>query len=83
MPVSQSAGCNLANYPSITRNEMTTATKAVRLPKMVRYWAEQFIKEGESIRAAHYHAIQRAFESGDISEATADRLEALLLGTPS
>ena len=47
----------------------------IRLPGGVRRWAEQFVREGESPRAAVYHAIQRAFESGDISEATADRLE--------
>ena len=51
---------------------------SVRLPKAVRFWFEQFQREGESPRAALYHAVQRAYESGDISERTADRLEAKL-----
>lgn len=52
-----------------------------RLPARVRFWFTQFLREGEAERAALYHAINRANESGDISDATADRLEAQLKDT--
>lgn len=51
--------------------------KKRRINKVVRFWYDQFKKEGEHKRAAWYHAVCRANESYDISDATADQLEAL------
>lgn len=55
----------------------TTNKPQFRLPAIVRKWRDQFASEGENPRAALTHAIQRAYESGDISEATAERLDKL------
>ena len=46
-----------------------------RLPKAVSQWLRILLAEGEPPIAAMRHAIDRAFQAGDISEATADRLE--------
>ena len=47
----------------------------MRLPKQVKQWIEQFIREGESTRSSVYHAIDRAFVAGFISESQAEKLE--------
>jgi hypothetical protein len=51
----------------------------IKMPKALRLWIDQFIKEGESARAAAYHAIDRCYESGDLSAAQADKYSKLLL----
>lgn len=48
----------------------------MRLPKQVKQWIEQFVREGESTRSAVYHSISRAYEAGFVSESQADKLEA-------
>lgn len=50
----------------------------IKLPKVVRFWFEQFQREGESQRAALYHAIDRAASNGEISDKVADKLEKML-----
>ena len=47
----------------------------MRIPKMVRFWRDQFISEGEPEKLALYHAIQRAYEANDITEKQANQLE--------
>jgi len=47
----------------------------MKIPKMVRYWQKQFISEGEPEKLAMYHAIQRAYETDDITEKQANQLE--------
>lgn len=37
-------------------------------------WKNQFIKEGENERIAEYHAIQRCYESGDLTDREVDIL---------
>ena len=56
-------------------NQQEKKEKKMRIPKMVRFWRDQFISEGEPEKIAMYHAIQRAYEANDITEKQANQLE--------
>lgn len=64
----------------MTDTALKTKIDSSRLPKTLRYWFDTFSSEGENPRAAIKHAIDRCYESGDISEEQSDKYEAMYLG---